>query len=51
MDSPIGHDVERLSGGLDRSTLIVAGVATVGLVMAVHDSRPMFTLALDEGSE
>src|SRR5947209_1790472 len=29
---------ERLSGGLDRSTLVVAGVATLGLIMAVLDT-------------
>ena len=46
MDSPIGHDVERLSGGLDRSTLVVAGVATVGLVMAVLDTT-IVNVALD----
>ena len=38
MASPIDRDVGRLSGGLDRSTLVVAGVATLGLVMAVLDT-------------
>ena len=38
MASPIDRDVGRLSGGLDRSTLVVAGVATIGLVMAVLDT-------------
>jgi hypothetical protein len=28
-----------LSGGLDRSTLVVAGVATLGLIMAVLERR------------
>jgi EmrB/QacA subfamily drug resistance transporter len=38
--------VERLSGGLDRSTLVVAGVATVGLIMAVLDTT-IVNVALD----
>ena len=35
MTSATARDVKRLSGGLDRPTLVVAGVATLGLVMAV----------------
>jgi EmrB/QacA subfamily drug resistance transporter len=38
--------VERLSGGLDRPTLVVAGVATLGLVMAVLDTT-IVNVALD----
>src|SRR3954466_14106863 len=38
--------VERLSGGLDRSTLVVAGVTTVGLIMAVLDTT-IVNVALD----
>jgi EmrB/QacA subfamily drug resistance transporter len=38
--------VERLSGGLDRPTLVVAGVATVGLIMAVLDTT-IVNVALD----
>jgi hypothetical protein len=30
-----------LSGGLDRATLVVAGVATLGLIMAVLDTQPL----------
>src|SRR4029077_19166520 len=30
--------IERLAGGLDRSTMVVAGVATLGLIMAVLDT-------------
>jgi len=44
--SPINRDVERLSGGLDRSTLVVAGVATLGLIMAVLDTT-IVNVALD----
>jgi EmrB/QacA subfamily drug resistance transporter len=46
MGSPIGRDVERLSGGLDRPTLVVGGVATLGLVMAVLDTT-IVNVALD----
>jgi EmrB/QacA subfamily drug resistance transporter len=46
MASPIDRDVERLSGGLDRPTLVVAGVATLGLVMAVLDTT-IVNVALD----
>jgi EmrB/QacA subfamily drug resistance transporter len=46
MDSHIGRDVERLSGGLDRPTLVVAGVATLGLIMAVLDTT-IVNVALD----
>jgi EmrB/QacA subfamily drug resistance transporter len=46
MDSPIGGDVKRLSGELDRPTLVLAGVATLGLVMAVLDTT-IVTVALD----
>src|SRR3954452_1440161 len=46
MASPISRDVERLSGGLDRSTLVVAGVTTVGLIMAVLDTT-IVNVALD----
>jgi EmrB/QacA subfamily drug resistance transporter len=46
MDSPIARDVERLSGGLDRPTLVVAGVATLGLIMAVLDTT-IVNVALD----
>ncbi len=38
--------VERLSGGLDRPTLVVAGVATLGLIMAVLDTT-IVNVALD----
>jgi EmrB/QacA subfamily drug resistance transporter len=38
--------VERLSGGLDRATLVVGGVATVGLIMAVLDTT-IVNVALD----
>jgi EmrB/QacA subfamily drug resistance transporter len=37
---------ERLSGGLDRPTLVVAGVATLGLIMAVLDTT-IVNVALD----
>jgi MFS family permease len=30
--------VNRVTGGLDRATLVVAGVATLGLIMAVLDT-------------
>ena len=46
MTSPIDRQAERLSGGLDRSTLVVAGVATLGLVMAVLDTT-IVNVALD----
>jgi EmrB/QacA subfamily drug resistance transporter len=46
MASAIDRDVERLSGGLDRPTLMVAGVATVGLVMAALDTT-IVNVALD----
>jgi EmrB/QacA subfamily drug resistance transporter len=46
MSSPVGRDVERLSGGLDRPTLVVAGVAILGLVMAVLDTT-IVNVALD----
>src|SRR3954453_20459217 len=46
MASPISRDVERLSGGLDRSTLVVAGVTTVGLIMAGLDTT-IVNVALD----
>jgi EmrB/QacA subfamily drug resistance transporter len=46
MATPIDRDVERLSGGLDRSTLVVAGVAVLGLVMAVLDTT-IVNVALD----
>ena len=46
MASSIDRDVERLSGGLDRSTLVVAGVATLGLIMAVLDTT-IVNVALD----
>jgi EmrB/QacA subfamily drug resistance transporter len=38
--------VERLSGGLDRPTLVVAGVAILGLIMAVLDTT-IVNVALD----
>jgi EmrB/QacA subfamily drug resistance transporter len=38
--------IERLSGGLDRSTLIVSAVATLGLIMAVLDTT-IVNVALD----
>jgi EmrB/QacA subfamily drug resistance transporter len=38
--------VERLSGGLDRATLVVGGVAVVGLIMAVLDTT-IVNVALD----
>jgi EmrB/QacA subfamily drug resistance transporter len=46
MASPIHRDMESLSGGLDRPTLVVAGVATLGLVMAVLDTT-IVNVALD----
>jgi EmrB/QacA subfamily drug resistance transporter len=39
--------VERLTAGLDRSTLVVAGVATLGLIMAVLDTT-IVNVALDK---
>src|SRR4051812_33104138 len=41
-----GAGVERLAGGLDRPTMIVAGVATLGLIMAVLDTT-IVNVALD----
>jgi EmrB/QacA subfamily drug resistance transporter len=41
---------ERLSGGLDRATLVVAGVATLGLIMAVLDTT-IVNVALDTLSD
>jgi EmrB/QacA subfamily drug resistance transporter len=38
--------MERLTGGLDRSTIVVAAVATLGLVMAVLDTT-IVNVALD----
>jgi EmrB/QacA subfamily drug resistance transporter len=38
--------VERLSGGLDRATLVIGGVATLGLIMAVLDTT-IVNVALD----
>jgi EmrB/QacA subfamily drug resistance transporter len=38
--------IVRLGGGLDRSTMIVAGVATLGLIMAVLDTT-IVNVALD----
>jgi EmrB/QacA subfamily drug resistance transporter len=38
--------MERVSGGLDRSTLVVAGVTTFGLIMAVLDTT-IVNVALD----
>ena len=38
--------IERLAGGLDRPTIIVAGVATLGLIMAVLDTT-IVNVALD----
>jgi EmrB/QacA subfamily drug resistance transporter len=50
MSARIGDElparVERLSGGLDRSTLVVAGVAILGLIMAVLDTT-IVNVALD----
>ncbi len=46
MASPIDRDMERLSGGLDRPTLVVAGVAVLGLIMAVLDTT-IVNVALD----
>ena len=46
MSSPLGRNVERLSGGLDRPTLVVGGVAILGLVMAVLDTT-IVNVALD----
>jgi EmrB/QacA subfamily drug resistance transporter len=37
---------ERLSGGLDRQTLVIAGVATLGLIMVVLDTT-IVNVALD----
>ena len=54
MASPIDRPVERLSGGLDRPTLVVAGVVTVGLVMAALDTTivnvALATLSRDLGA-
>jgi hypothetical protein len=54
MDSPIDRNVERLSGGLDRPVLVVAGVATLGLIMAVLDTTivnvAIATLSRDLGA-
>jgi EmrB/QacA subfamily drug resistance transporter len=38
--------IERLAGGLDRQTMVVAGVATLGLIMAVLDTT-IVNVALD----
>src|SRR4051812_16387869 len=38
--------VERMSGGLDHATLVIAGVATLGLIMAVLDTT-IVNVALD----
>jgi EmrB/QacA subfamily drug resistance transporter len=38
--------IERLAGGLDRPTMVVAGVATLGLIMAVLDTT-IVNVALD----
>src|ERR687891_940611 len=50
MRSTGSHDgparVERLAGGLDRSTIVVAVVATLGLIMAVLDTT-IVNVALD----
>ena len=46
MASPLDRDMERLSGGLDRPTLVVAGVAVLGLIMAVLDTT-IVNVALD----
>ena len=46
MDSAPARDIERLSGGLDRPTLVVAGVVVVGLIMAVLDTT-IVNVALD----
>jgi EmrB/QacA subfamily drug resistance transporter len=46
MSSPLGRNIERLSGGLDRPTLVVGGVAILGLVMAVLDTT-IVNVALD----
>jgi EmrB/QacA subfamily drug resistance transporter len=45
-EGEISARVERLSGGLDRPTLVVAGVATLGLIMAVLDTT-IVNVALD----
>ena len=42
----VSAGVERVSGGLDRATLAVAGVATLGLIMAVLDTT-IVNVALD----
>jgi hypothetical protein len=48
--TPVGTEAPSpegwLSGGLDRSTLVVAGVATLGLIMAVLDTT-IVNVALD----
>ena len=50
MSAPAGASgparVERLSGGVDRATLVVAGVAILGLIMAVLDTT-IVNVALD----
>ena len=46
VDSAPTREIERLSGGLDRATLVVAGVAVLGLVMAVLDTT-IVNVALD----
>jgi EmrB/QacA subfamily drug resistance transporter len=45
-DGPGLERVERLSGGVDRPTLVVAGVAILGLIMAVLDTT-IVNVALD----
>jgi EmrB/QacA subfamily drug resistance transporter len=46
-ESAAAERVERLAGGLDRPTLVVAGVATLGLIMAVLDTT-IVNVALDK---
>src|SRR4051794_41681599 len=43
---PGAERVDRMSGGLDRRTLVVGGVATLGLIMAVLDTT-IVNVALD----
>ncbi|MEA2405158.1 MAG: hypothetical protein QOE08_1805 [Thermoleophilaceae bacterium] len=47
--TPARTPLGRLSGGLDRATLVVAGVATLGLIMAVLDTT-IVNVALDKVS-
>src|SRR3954454_17670304 len=45
-EAQVAARMERLSGGLDRATLVVSAVATLGLIMAVLDTT-IVNVALD----